>query len=240
MDDTGFERGSALLRRHQEDDRRPTEFTLLGRTWDLLDGVFSPTYTPVTELFSSWLPYPRGGSFLEMGSGTGVTSVVAAQSGCRAVTALDISAAAVENTRRNVERHGVGGTVRVLHSDLFSALEPDEQFDLIYWNSNFAEAPEDFVNETDLHHAFFDPSYEAHRGYAREGPRHLTATGRLLLGFSSIGNTALLAEITARAGLETVTLRSQRRRLDERTEIEFQLLELRPTGRGPSETPPTH
>nr|WSX78759.1 methyltransferase [Streptomyces sp. NBC_00899] len=227
MDDTGYQRGDALLRRHQEDGARPAEFSLLGREWDLLEGVFSPTYTPVTELFSTWLPYPEGGSFLEMGSGAGVTAVVAAQSGCAAVTAVDISAAAVDNTRRNVERHGVGDRVRVLHSDLFSALDPADRFDLVFWNSNFAEPPADFVNETDLHHAFFDPSYDAHRRYVDEARGHLTADGRLMLGFSSIGNTAKLAAITERAGLETVTVRSQTRRLDEHTEIEFQLLELR-------------
>lgn len=51
---------------------------------------------------------------------------------------------------------------------------------MIFWNSNFAEAPDGFVNETDLNHAFF------------------AAGGRLLLGFSSIGNTVLLDELCAR------------------------------------------
>lgn len=228
MADIGFQRGNALLRRHLEDDRRPSEFGLLDRTWDLLDGVFSPSYTPVTALFSSWLPYPENGSFLEMGSGAGVTAVMAALSGCRAVTAVDISPASVENTIRNVERHGVGDRVRVLRSDLFSALHPDERFDVIYWNSNFAEAPEDFVNATDLHHAFFDPRYDAHRRFVRQAPAHLADGGRLLLGFSSIGNTGLLADICADAGMTTSVLRSERRDLD-RTVLEFQLLELSST-----------
>ena len=101
---------------------RQTEFALVGRRWTLLPGVFAPTYTPVTELFTAWIPYPVGGTLLEMGSGTGVTAVSAALAGCRRVTALDISAAAVENTRRNVERHGVADRVDVRQSDLFDAL----------------------------------------------------------------------------------------------------------------------
>ncbi|ONI78071.1 SAM-dependent methyltransferase [Actinosynnema sp. ALI-1.44] len=227
MDDTGFQRGNALLNRHLTDDRRPDTFSLLGREWDLLDGVFSPVYTPVTALFSTWLPYPPGGTFLEIGSGAGVTAVVAAQSGCRAVTALDISMAAVENTRLNVARHGVEDRVRVLRSDLFSELEPGEEFDLIYWNSNFAEAPADFANETDLHHAFFDPSYRAHSEFVAQAPRYLSPGGRLMLGFSNIGNTALLTELCADVGLELCTYRSERRQVDQRTTVEFQLLELR-------------
>lgn len=59
-DSTGFDRASDLLRRHTGDTGRPGEFTLLDREWELLDGVFSPTYTPVTGLFTTWLPFPDG------------------------------------------------------------------------------------------------------------------------------------------------------------------------------------
>ncbi|MFW6692233.1 methyltransferase [Streptomyces sp. MAR4 CNX-425] len=223
-DEIGFERGSDLMHRHLRDTTRPAEFTLLDREWELLDGVFSPTYTPVTGLFTSWLPFPPGGSFLEIGSGVGVAAVVAAQEGC-AVTALDVSAAAVENTRRNVVRHGVADRVRVLHSDLFSALGPDERFDLIYWNSNFAEPPEGFVNESDLHHAFFDPGYDAHRRFLREAPDRLTPGGRVLLGFSSIGNVGLLRRLATDAGRKLTLWRSQPRELDT-VALEFQMWEL--------------
>ena len=227
-DDAGLKRGMALLQRHLDDKERPRQFALLGQTWDLLDGVFCPSYTPVTELFSSWLPYPVGGRFLEMGSGAGVTAVVAVQSGCAEAYALDISAAAVENTRRNAIRHGVEDRVRVLRSELFSALGGAERFDMIYWNSNFVEAPAEFVNETDLHHAFFDPEYDAHRRYLREAPRHLTADGRLLLGFSNIGNAGLLGRAASDVGLECDVLAAEARELE--ITMEFQLLEFRPAG----------
>jgi release factor glutamine methyltransferase len=203
---------------------RPNEFSLLGRAWDLLDGVFAPSFTPVTELFTTWLPYPVGGSFLEMGCGAGVTTVIAAQSGCSDVTALDIAASAVENTRRNVVRHAVADRVRVLRSDLFDALDPGEQFDMIFWNSNFVEMATDFVNHTDLHHAFFDPGYETHRRYLQDAPGYLSAHGRLLLGFADVGNWPLLRALCTEHRLEIDVLHSQRRQLE--ISIEFQLLEL--------------
>jgi release factor glutamine methyltransferase len=224
--DPALSRGIALLHRHLSDTGRATQFTLLGPTWDLLDGVFSPAYTPVTELFSTWIPYPADGRFLEMGSGAGVTAVVALQSGCREACALDISAAAVENTSRNGIRHGVGDRLRVLRSDLFSALGPDDRFDMIYWNSNFVAAPAGFVNETDLHHAFFDPAYRAHHRFLREAPRYLAAGGRLLLGFSSVGDAALLRRACDDAGLRWTVLRAETRDLE--ITLEFQLLELQP------------
>ncbi|HET9896228.1 MAG TPA: methyltransferase [Streptosporangiaceae bacterium] len=224
MDTRSSDRAFALYHRHL-DAEAPERFSLLGDEWELLDGVFAPTFTPVTELFTSWLPYPAGGSFLEVGSGAGVTAVTAARSGCASVTALDIGSAAVENTRRNAIRHGVADRVRVLRSDMFEALGPDERFDLIYWNSNFVEMNAEFVNSTDLHHAFFDPGYQAHGRYLREAPAHLTEHGRLLLGFADLGNMPKLTALCAEAGLMIEVFRAERRQLE--ISVEFLLLELR-------------
>lgn len=224
MDTRSEARAHALFQRNQDPAQRPNVFTLLGSEWDLVDGVFAPSFTPVTELFTSWLPYPVGGSFLEVGSGAGVTAVVAAQTGCEAVTALDITESAVENTRRNTVRHAVADRVRVLRSDLFDALGAGERFDMVFWNSNFVEMGADFVNDTDLHHAFFDPRYRTHRRYLRDAPRHLTRQGRLLLGFADLGNWPRLRELCVAEGLEIEVLRAERRQLE--ISVEFQLLEL--------------
>lgn len=235
MSDVGFTWGYQLYRAHAEamsSDAEPAagaEVDLLGRIWEVLPGVFSPTRTPATRLFSRWIPYPAGGSFLEVGCGTGVIAVTAALSGCREVTALDISVAAVENTRRNARRHGVADLVHVMQSDLFAALPAGARFDMIFWNSNFAEPPDCFVNETDLHHAFFDPGYRAHHRYVREGPTYLNDGGKLLLGFSSIGNARRLGELCAESRLTVHQLASERRELG--ITIVYELLELRPVGK---------
>jgi release factor glutamine methyltransferase len=225
----GRRRAYSLLQRHQRELVRPVRVALLDREWDVLPGSFSPAYTPITELLSTWVPYPVGGSFLEVGSGAGVTAVMAALAGCRRVTALDISETAVRNTRLNAERHGVADRVRVLRSDLFDGLGPDERFDTIYWNSNFVEAPADFVPETELHHALFDPSYRTHARYVAEGPGRLTPGGRLLLGFTDLGSRDVLDDLCAAAGLQVEVLRAASRTVE--ITIEYQLLELRPTGR---------
>lgn len=224
--DRSFARGQDLMQRTVREVTQPTTFALLGREWTLLPRVFSPMHTPVTELFTSWLPYPVGGSFLEVGSGTGVTAVTAALAGCRRVTAVDISAAAVENTRLNVARHRVAGTVRVVRSDLFDALQPDDRFDLVFWNSNFVEPPAGHANEGGFDHAFFDPGYRTHERFLREAPRYLAASGRLLLGFSDLGNWPLLEELAAASGFELAVVRAETRPTE--IQIEFQLVELLP------------
>lgn len=219
----GFSRGRSLYQRHLDRPESET-FSLLGREWELLDGVFAPTLTPVTEIFTSWLPFPSGGSFLDVGCGAGVTAVSAALAGCASVMALDISAAAVANTQHNVARHGVTDVVEVLRSDLFDEVPAGRSFDLIFWNSSFAEPPEGFVNGTDLHHAFFDPDYRTHERFLRQAPHWLTAHGRLLLGFSDIGNWERLKALAENLGLQVRLVRQQDGR--PAVPLVFQLLEI--------------
>ncbi|WP_113698940.1 methyltransferase [Nonomuraea lactucae] len=187
--------------------QRPPVFSLLGREWDLLPGVFAPVHDLSTQLFTTWLPYPDQGSFLEIGCGAGVTAVTAALKGCAEVTALDISEEAVENTRLNVRRHGVGERVRVLRSDLFAELEEGARFDAIFWNSSFIELPPDHVVHNVLERAIFDPGYTTHRSFLDQAAHYVRPDGRIFLGFSSLGNHELLKSLARQAGLETRTLR---------------------------------
>lgn len=227
---TDMRRGMFLLRKWEREITAPVTFELLGREWALLPGVFNPAGTPVTGLFSSWLDYPVGGSFCEMGCGAGVTAVTAALAGCDRVAASDVSDRAVANTVLNAERHGVSGIVDVRHGDLFAPFGPAERFDVIFWNSNFTEAPAGHVNVSGLHHALFDPGYGAHRRFLEQAPAHLGPGGRLLLGFADIGNPALLRQLAGAAGLSVRAVRVQRVELEQ--PVEFQLLEFLPDDGG--------
>lgn len=214
--------GRRLLTMNAERADRPREFALFGRQWDLLPGVFAPVYCFSTQLFASWVPYPVGGTLLEVGSGAGVMAVRAALAGCAAVTAVDISAAAVENTERNVRRHGVDDRVTVLRSDLFDALDDGQRFDVVFWNSNFIE-PTDEVGAgeigTDIADAIFDPDYQTHQRFLAQAPDRLAPGGRLLLGFSSLGNRERLDAMAADVGLAVDTLLSKALFGDVRYEI---------------------
>ncbi|GAA2048825.1 hypothetical protein GCM10009839_63160 [Catenulispora yoronensis] len=201
--------GAALRLRHGALEGRPDEFQLGGRTWTLMPGVFAPVHTITTQAFTEWLPYPAGGSFLEVGSGTGVTAVTAALSGCARVTAVDIATAAVANTEANAARHGVADRVRVLKSDLFAEIGPDERFDVVYWNSNVIDAPAEFEYLDELQWAFFDRDYATHRRYLSQGPRLLTPGGRLFLGFNTLGNLERLQVMADELGLGLRTWRRQ-------------------------------
>ena len=215
----------SLLTKH-ETIAQPATFAMLDREWDLLPGVFAPIFTGASSLFAQWVPYPAARSFLEVGSGTGMIAVCAALAGCTPVTAVDIAPEAVLNTARNAERHGV--PVRCLTSDLFGQLT-GERFDMIFWNSNFIEVPADYVHAGPLEVAMFDPGYTTHRRYLSGARDHLSADGRLLLGFSSMGSYQRIVDLADECGYRLEILTNEVRHVPMR--VEYLLLEFVPVDR---------
>ncbi|MEU9335588.1 methyltransferase [Streptomyces sp. NPDC048290] len=208
-------------------DDLPDSFTLLGREWSLHRGVFPSTLSAATEVLASIVPYPRGGSFLEIGCGTGVIAVTAALSGCASVTALDINEKAVANTVVNAGRHGVGDRVRVLHSDMYAALGPDDRFNTVFWNVPWTYVEDGYALSTDLHSAVFDPGYQGQARYIAGAPAHLAEGGRLLLGTADLGDRERLDQLAEKAGMRIEVLRRVRR-IEEVRVMEYQVLELHP------------
>src|SRR5213594_150629 len=80
---------------------------------EVADGVFKPTASSFALAASV---RGRSGSFLDLGTGTGLLSIVMSLS-ADAVLATDCSHAAVQCARRNFRRFGVHAEVRL--SDMF-------------------------------------------------------------------------------------------------------------------------
>jgi release factor glutamine methyltransferase len=226
-------RGSWLVNSTADAVTEPTTFRLHDRDWDLLPGVFAPTHCVSTGFFTESIPFPVGGSFLEVGCGAGVTAVTAAARGCGRVAAIDINDVAVTNTALNAARHGLSDRITSHRSDMFDALGPDERFDLIFWNSPFIDPGADAgparpardEQREHLRQAVFDPGYRAHERYLSGARARLTADGRLLLGFSDLGDHDSLRRLAADAGYRISILRTSQ---DLAPGVDYQLLELVP------------
>jgi release factor glutamine methyltransferase len=209
-----YERSLERSRDAQRRPDRPRTFTMAGRQWDLLDEVFAPPFSATTETAMEILGLigdgparlPTGGSFLEIGSGTGIIAVMAALEGAGHVVATDVNPSAVENTRLNATRHQVTDRLTALRSDLFSALPAGERFDRVYWHSNFVLAPESYRYQAEHERAYVDPGYRSHRRYLEEAPKWLTEGGAAYLQFCDRGNLDRLREIAAELGRELTVL----------------------------------
>ncbi|MER5929770.1 50S ribosomal protein L11 methyltransferase [Streptomyces sp. NPDC002054] len=181
-----------------------------------LHRVFAPVFCPATERAVDFLDLdvpgapPRGGSFLDVGCGTGVIAVMAAVAGYDRVVAADISPRAVENTAANAQRHGVEDRLSALHSDLFSGLGDGDRFDTIFWSSPCVRAPEGDLSGAPYGRTHRDSGDRAYRRYLEQAPYWLAPNGSALLHFSDRGDVPGLYRMAEECGRELKVLRSHR------------------------------
>lgn len=131
-------------KRHKRHQRTAGQDEIVGfvKRLEVADNVLAPPSATVHAV----LPYMlarkdsiKGKRVLDIGCGSGVIGLFAAELGAAAVVATDIDPTAIENTRRNIERLGRKGVVeaRLVPSDkpgAYSVIRADERFDLIVSN----------------------------------------------------------------------------------------------------------
>jgi release factor glutamine methyltransferase len=217
---------SRAVLRASEREQSQTEVEILGRRFMVLPGVFSPHYFDSTRLFSRFFPYRSEDAFLEVGCGTGITSVFAVKNGAKHVLAVDINPRAMENAKLNAKLHNCQKAVEARQSDVFSAIRAGERFDTIYWNLPFILVDDDFQFKTIGERALFDPGYNTTRRFLHEAPKHLNKGGRIVLGFGDFGDRSLLYSICRKERLTIQKYASAKGA--EGKEVEFILLIVTP------------
>lgn len=123
-------------------------------------GVFSPTYFTDSFLFARHVAaIAQGKRLLEIGTGTGIVSLLAGLNGASGV-ATDINPRAVANAQKNFAQYSIDFEARL--GDMYGPIHKDESFDFIFWNHPFnAIKPPEALDDVDrdLLTAGFDPGY---------------------------------------------------------------------------------
>lgn len=80
-------------------------------------------------------------NFLEIGTGSGIVSIMIALDGCKGV-ATDISKEAIRIAEKNAEKKGISDQIDFKRGDLFEPV-PKKKFDLIIFNSPYLPIKEE-------------------------------------------------------------------------------------------------
>ena len=147
----------------------------------------------IAEQFQPWINPARVRRILDLCTGSGCMAIACTYAFPEAsVDAVDISDAALAVARINVENHGFNERVRLLRSDLFSALK-DERYDLIVTNPPYvaqvemAALPPEYRHEPTLALASGAQGLDAVIRILAEAPSHLNPGGILV---AEVGNSA--------------------------------------------------
>jgi tRNA1Val (adenine37-N6)-methyltransferase len=85
---------------------------------------------------------------LELGTGSGVISLLLSVKPFRRIVALEIQEGLADLARRNVELNGLGDRVEVVHADL-RTYEPGRRFDLIFSNPPYIRKATGFLSRSE-------------------------------------------------------------------------------------------
>lgn len=191
----------------------------------VLPGVFSPKYFHGWEIFTKHFHSVKNEDVLEVGCGTGITSIYLAKHGAKKVIAVDISPDAVRNTQENITINNVEN-IEVRISDIFSGISDAEKFDTIYWNLPFIYKPHSYQYRSMLERGLFDPGYQYTERFLAEAPRFLHHGGRVLVGMGDFGNVPRFMSLAREYGYDIRLVVSEKS--VEVNPVTFQLYELKP------------
>lgn len=197
-------------------ERRATRYPLqyileeawfYGRSFFVSPAVMVPT--PETEILcesargfirSRNLVKPK---ILDVGVGSGVISVTLANelSDC-SIVALDISEEAIKVAKINAKKHGNGDKIEFRKSDFFSALLPDDKFDLILSNppyishEEYKDLPPEVLADPKVSLVADNDGLGAIETLVKYAPNYLNNGGKLMfeIGYNQAARVSKLTE----------------------------------------------
>lgn len=180
----------------------------------------------------------NGRDVLEIGTGTGLISIVCVLNGANNVIATDINPAAVANAKYNAAMLAEEMPIEIRSvtkqsPGAFAVIKPKEKFDLIISNPPW----EDGEIKQPADHAFYDPSFELMDTLLDGLPKHLRSGGRCLLAYGHVPAVARLLRESKRRGYKAKILDD--RNLDELPKdfLPGMLVEIRLPSRFPQNKP---
>ncbi|WP_281645419.1 50S ribosomal protein L3 N(5)-glutamine methyltransferase [Parendozoicomonas sp. Alg238-R29] len=193
----------SLVRRRIE-DRVPTAY-LLNKAWFCelpfyVDERVLVPRSPIAELiqngFQPWMGNVQVDRVLDLCTGSGCIGIGCAQTYPEAqVDLLDLSPDALEVARINIDRFELWDRVQTVESNLFSALESEEekpQYQIIVTNPPYVDAedmtdlPNEYHHEPELGLAAGNDGLDLARTILREARNYLTDDGILVM---EVGNS---------------------------------------------------
>ncbi len=206
-----------LLKRSGTRLARVAEFDLTIRPT-----VYDPRYYRAPAYFAEFIGGLdlSGKTVADVGTGSGIQSLAAARAGASSVVAIDVNPNAVVAAATNARANGFEHCVFPVASNLFSAITPEPQFDVIVTNPPFCEGRAWDVADRAWRAG---PQYKDIAPLFEQARRRLTPNGVMYLILSSHSDLEFVGSLIQRAGFKARVI-SERRVLFETLKI----YELRP------------
>ncbi len=176
--------------------------------FDVNDNVYEPAED--SFLFAENLDVPKGAQVLDVGTGSGILSILAAEK-ARNVLTIDLNPYAVQCAKENAKINHMLEKMSFMQADLLTALNENAKFELILFNAPYLPAAE---NETD---SWIGRSWaggingrQVIDRFISQAPSHMKTKGRILLMQSTLANVEETINKFVELGLKA-TIKAERK-----------------------------
>ena len=143
--------------------------------------VYVPSDKSVPAMFMQFADIICGRTVIDIGTGTGVLAILAAQLGAVSVTAADINKNAADCAENNIRLSGLGNIApEVVCGDLFENVK--NKYDVIIFNAPWVMGEPKNLYES----AIYDKDYGLINRFLKQAPDYLEPGGVVLLQYSDI------------------------------------------------------
>jgi len=185
---------------HEKSSRFRKKIRFGGKVFLISENV----YEPAEDSFLIAKQMKTKGSVLDMGTGCGILSILAA-CGAERVVAIDVNPYAARCAKVNAEVNGVSEKIDVLIGDLFNPLKEKPVFDVILFNAPYLPIEEESERKEDLIDYAWSGGKDGRRvidRFIQQVSKYLKKNGRVLLVQSSLSNVKRTLEKLRKQGFQ--------------------------------------
>ena len=176
-------------------------YKIKGKMFFITPDVFNPYFFVVSSgFFADHMAIPKNSSVLDLGTGSGILAIFAADR-ARRIIATDINPYAIRNTRINSKLNGVSNKIIVRKGSLFRPIK--EKFDIILFNPPYFPLKPKTYLEAAL---FCGPNYLLLRKFLANAKKYLNPQGIIELSLSSYINLNLVHKFFKKYGFRPIII----------------------------------
>jgi release factor glutamine methyltransferase len=185
----------------------PTKKSFFG---DYVFVICENVYDPAEDsfLFAENLNINKDDYVLDMGTGSGILGIIAAEQACK-VVAIDLNPHAIRCANQNAKLNSVNGKMHFIRGDLFAPLNKGAYFDTVLFNAPYVPSEE---NELDF---WLGRSWaggitgrQVMDKFILQAPKYLQKTGKIMFMQSTLTSVADTVNKFAVNGLKAVVVAS--------------------------------
>ncbi|MCB9370000.1 methyltransferase [Candidatus Woesearchaeota archaeon] len=169
-----------------------------GLKMEVFPFVFPPSspFSDSSHMLYDFFCDVKGHRILDIGTGTGVQAIQAVRGGASYVLATDVFQPAIDCAKHNVQKHGLGGQIDIIYSDVFDRVPSQQLFHSIIANLPIL----DYCVGKESELCLFDPGFVAHQKLFSQAERYLRDGGRIVLVHADLAGKTAFTDLEELAG----------------------------------------